>query len=83
MNPPDPLDALWDALVLSGRLMVPFALALVAAAGVGGVLRRLLGDDPGLSAALRLLAVIVVIAAAGAAIGEAIIDFARWSWGGG
>lgn len=78
-----PIDALFDALWLAARLMVPFALALLVAAAVGGVLRRLLGDDPALSAALRLLAVIAAIALVGAAVGEAIVEFARWSWGGG
>ncbi|MCB9528044.1 MAG: hypothetical protein H6701_06550 [Myxococcales bacterium] len=83
LDPLDPLDPLAAALWLAARLMLPVALALVAAAALGGLARRVVGDDPALHAAARLLAVGAALALAGGAIADAVLDFARVTWGGG
>lgn len=76
----EPLAA---ALGLAARLMLPLVLGLGVAVAVSGLARRLVGDDPALHAAARLLGVGAALAIAGGAIADAVVEFARWSWGGG
>lgn len=80
MSAAEPLAA---ALWLAARLMLPLVLGLGVAVLVAGLARRLVGDDPALHAAARLLGVGAALAVAGGAIADAIVEFARWSWGGG
>lgn len=80
MSAVDPLAA---ALWLAARLMLPVVLGLAVAVAVGGLARRLVGDDPALHAAARLLGVGAALALVGGAIADAVVEFARWSWGGG
>ncbi|MCB9527417.1 MAG: hypothetical protein H6701_03315 [Myxococcales bacterium] len=80
MSAVEPLAA---ALGLAARLMLPLVLGLGVAVAIAGLARRLVGDDPALHAAARLLGVGAALAITGGAIADAIVEFARWSWGGG
>ena len=77
------VEPLWSALWLAARLMVPIAGGLVVAVALGGLARRLVGDDPALHAAARWVGVGAALWLFGGGIAEAVVEFARWSGGGG
>lgn len=79
MSPDDALTPIGEALWLFARLAAPIALA-VALPAVMGALSRRVRPEGGL--VLRWLAVGAALVIAGPLMLDALLDFARWSWGG-
>lgn len=79
MSPDEALAPIGEALWLFAGLAAPIALAVAVAAAIGAISRRV-RPEGGL--VLRWLAVGAALVIAGPLMVDALLDFARWSWGG-
>lgn len=80
MSPDAALAPIGEALWLFAGLAAPVALAVAIVAAIGAMTRRIRPESGGL--VLRWLAVGAALVIAGPLMADALLRFARWSWGG-